>query len=651
MGLGASSLGAGGTGVATVAASEALFWNPAALPSQGWDLGYSVGSGGALGSLNQALALQGDLGEGLNAGLLVSDLRFGDSAGFHESQIAGAAAVGAGRWLSLGTIQRLHQADPGGLRGWSMDAGALAGVPLPGGWALRLGGSLQDMVSSLAWQNGLEEVQPTVLRVGAALEARPGTWLSVQQDQLDRNGASGDSQWRVGAQWSLFDQELQLRGGATEATNSSLYFTAGIGGHFAFNGQGLAADYALLVPSGGNEASAIRHVVALRWQLNPGRKEPVAGLSNLIRDSKSGKVRHARIALAEGPKDTQAWQLDLKDRQGKVIRSFKGSGPLPPSLAWDGKTDDGSSVDASGISYDLRTTSSSGRTAQRRSLLAPAGSALGTVDQDLAEASGDFGLRAGAAASSAPVRAKPRLRSGGEAVQGADFDLRGLQSGGGDGGEWSVRIRDESGRTVKEIKGHGAIPKTVRWEGKDDLGRPVDVGLGASYEIRVTDSAGKERVTEDDLVRGDRLPQPRKAVAKASTGGEAAQDDASGDGLPYSGCRVVGGKVVCTFHFAEGSAELPKQSASVIQEALFLSEGGKGLGLNVAGHSAAGEAGGIELSQARADAVMRRLVEGRGLNYGSVQATGLGASGAVTDDAHRAADRRAVLTIESRNAQ
>jgi outer membrane protein OmpA-like peptidoglycan-associated protein len=273
------------------------------------------------------------------------------------------------------------------------------------------------------------------------------------------------------------------------------------------------------------------------------------------------------------------------------------------------------------------------------------------VVQDLADASGEgFGLRSGTGAASAPVRAKPRLRGGGEQVQGADFDLRGLQGGGDEGGEWSVRIRDESGRTVKEIKGRGAIPKTVRWEGKDDLGRPVDVGLGASFEIRVTDASGEERVTEDDLVRGDSLPQA-KAPARASiadAGTAEAEPEPASDGLPASGCKVVGSKVICTFHFAEGSAVLPQQAKRVIEEALFLSSGKKGLRLFVDGFADLSEGNTMELSQARADAVMRRLVEGRDLPYEAMMATGMGAK---RQAVLQALNRRVELMIEDQGLQ
>lgn len=650
LGLGASSLGAGGAGVATVRASEALYWNPAALPDRGWDLGYSMGSGGTLGALNQGLALYGDMGEGLHAGLLLSDLSFGQSGGYRESQLGGAVAVAAGRWISIGTLQRLHLAEPGGLRGWSMDAGALAGMPLKGGWALRLGAVAADLASSLAWQNGLEEVQPVILRLGAALEARPGWWLSLQQDQMDRQGGQGASQWRAGLQAAWFDQRLQLRGGATQASGGGLYYSAGLGGQASIAGQDLSVDYAMLVPGDALESSALRHVLALRWQLKPaGAETPAAGIRNLIKDPKSGKVRVARIALAEGPKDTDAWELRLKDREGKVVRTYQGRGPLPPSVAWDGKGEDGAAIDAGGLSYDLRTTSASGRVAQRRALLGPASSAVGGIDQDLANVdAGAFGVRSGGAVAAATVsRVKPRLRAdGGMEVQGAEFDLRSLQ--GDDNGEWSVRIRDESGRTVKEIKGRGQIPKTLRWEGKDDLGRAVDVGLGATFEVRVTDASGQERVTEDDLVKADKLAPsaPRSAAPSARLVVDEEPVGDGADGLPLSGCRMQGDKVVCTFHFAPGSAELPKQAKAAVEEALFLSEGRKDLRLIVDGHAARSEGeAALELSQARADAVMRRLVEGGGFDYSAVVATGLGDSRPAAEEAR---SRRAVLMIESR---
>lgn len=615
-GLGAASLGAGGAGVATVRAGEALHWNPAALPDQGWDLGYSLGSGGLGGGLHQALSLAGDLGEGLHAGLLVSDLSYG-AVGFRESQLGGAVAVAAGRRLSLGTIQRLRTADPGGLRGWSMDLGALAGLPLARGWALRLGVAAADLASSLAWGNGLEEVQPAVLRLGAALEARPGWWLALQHDHLDRQAGSGAGQWRLGGQAAFLDQALSLRAGATQAQGGALHYTLGLGGQAVWAGQGWGLDYALLVPAEAGPGLEARHVLALRWKPQAPRVEPQAGLRNYVKDPASGKV-HARIALAEGPPDTEAWQLDLKDREGRVVRSFKGRGPLPPSVAWDGKDADGALVAAEGLSYDLRTTTAGGRMARRRSLLGPAGADLAGLDQDLARVDGGFGLRGGGAVA-APARARARLKGDGSLqVQGADFDLSGLR-GSGDG-EWSLRIRDESGQTVREIRGRGELPRTLRWEGVDDLGRPVEIGLGATYEIRVTDASGRQQVREHDLVRPETLAQARRPLAPPPA---PAAPRTVGAGA--ASCRVQGVKVVCDFRFEPGSHRLAPQARAALEEALFLAAGVQGLRIQVTGHAAEGEGpDALDLSQARADAVLRLLVESQGLDPSELQAKGLG---------------------------
>lgn len=441
-----------------------------------------------------------------------------------------------------------------------------------------------------------------------------------------------------------------MRAGATQAGAGALYYSAGVGAQGRLMGQALSLDYALLLPGSSSDVASLRHVLALSWHLQPGRSEPAAGISNLIKDPNNGQLRHARIALAEGPKDTAAWQLELKDRQGKLVRTFHGNGPLPPSLAWDGKDDAGQVAETDGLSYDLRTTSGSGRIAQRRSLLGPASHALLGLDQAMADADGGaFGLRQDQGQPAPAPRSKALIR-GGDKVLGADFNLQGLQ-GEGDG-DWSLRIRDESGRTVKEIKGRGKIPKDLHWEGKDDLGRLVDVGLGATYEVRVTDASGQEKVTEDDLVRGDRLARNSalaKAAGEATVASDATEGPVPDDGLPASGCRVVGNKVLCTFHFEPGSAKLPRQAEAVIQEANFLSAGRQGLRISVDGYAAPDEGGrGMELSQDRADAVMRRLVEGSDLEYDAVISTGRGTRRPAAAAQTPAQGRRALLTIESR---
>jgi flagellar motor protein MotB len=86
----------------------------------------------------------------------------------------------------------------------------------------------------------------------------------------------------------------------------------------------------------------------------------------------------------------------------------------------------------------------------------------------------------------------------------------------------------------------------------------------------------------------------------------------------------------------------------VIEEARFLSSGRHGLRLFVDGHADASEAQGLELSQARADAVLRNLVEGRSLDFDAMVATGMGTRRPAGQGA--TSNRRVVLFIESQAA-
>jgi flagellar motor protein MotB len=107
---------------------------------------------------------------------------------------------------------------------------------------------------------------------------------------------------------------------------------------------------------------------------------------------------------------------------------------------------------------------------------------------------------------------------------------------------------------------------------------------------------------------------------------------------------VVGPQVRCSFHFEPASARLPAQASAVIEEILFLSGGRSGLRLSITGYAGDEDGPGrLELAQARADAVMRRLVETPGLDYRAVQSLGQSIG---TDAGSGPRGRRVVLTIE-----
>lgn len=371
-GLGASALGAGGAAVSTAEGAEGLYWNPASM-SDGLNLGYFGGLGGPLQSEQQALAITGPVDRGVSGGLLLGDQLFPQADNYHEDTIGLALSTAVGNWFSIGTVQKFELASPGALTGWSMDVGALAALPLGGTWRLDLGLAGTDLLSSLSWGDGLTEEQPTVLRAGGALEPLPGTWLAFEEDQLETLGQPGVDQWRLGLQISLFDRRAALRAGATQSQQGVLYYTAGLGVQIPSADRGLELDYAVLIPSqdsgSGSDAGERRQVLSLLWHFGAAGTPKVTLQTE--RRGRGGEVEEARIALAEGPTDALDWSLELTDPSGKIVRTIKGHGLLPPGVDWDGKDEAGEPVDADGLSYVLRVTRASGEVVQSRALLAP----------------------------------------------------------------------------------------------------------------------------------------------------------------------------------------------------------------------------------------------------------------------------------------
>ncbi len=637
LGTGARAMGQAGAVVASKLGSEALFWNPANLGGIGdWETALHSGMSPYSGN-RSAFALSGAI-DGLgHAGLALSDARLDAASPFRENWAHLGLALPLGETGALGMAQKFVSADPGGLRGWSMDLGLRFGLPLANAWGKRLdlGFAATDLVSSLAWSNGVEELQPLGLQGGVTWMG--AAWsLAAQLDRIDRPG-SVLQQWRVGGAWDALGSWLTLRAGATSAQSGPLYVTAGLGTGIYVGATRWQLDYATVMPTeSGTLAQTARQLLSLSAAFGvklEATAEPEAELDKILTDPRTGKVKLARIGLrsAEGI-DTKDWELAITDKRGRVLRTFKGKGALPPSVAWDGKGMDGRAVASDGLTYALRTTDPTGRQSEKRSMLAPANAALSADYQTVGDNNARYGLRPDETMSQEGARPKvrPSLK-GADSLGGASFDLSDVD-GASTAKRWELRVVDAEGKTVKKFSGTGRPPKDLRWEGNDDLGQPVAGALGAGYVLRVEDESGKAKVLADELVTQASLGEAMQARQTR----DDDQDEASS-----AVCRKdSAGTWTCVVHFSRGAQALDRQGRSEMRRIAKIIKGRKFAKIEIEG-SAASEGDDMQaLAQARADQVLRVMVEKYGANApeivsSAIEEDALGASAWSTRDARR----------------
>lgn len=614
-------MGMAGATVALPSGAESLFWNPAGIseinPSEIWG---SYGSGGNFGpaDIDGAFGL-GSLDWG-NLALGVSDQQFPGVSGLQLDRYILGVSLPISDSVWIGTNQKYFNASPGGLEGWSMDLGLQAAL----GDSFRLGLDATDVLSELSWEGGLEEEQPTTLAAGAAWSPWHGTWLSGEYDGIEGSDSS-NLEWRAGIESAWLGRLIVLRLGATQISGSSDFLgTGGLGSGFQIRGTRFSLNYAYVDALNSDSISGSRNLLSLSLEFGVAPALATqAYVSKLLKDPKTGKVFRARIDLIPEAEDVSDWSLEIRDRKGKTVKTFSGHGPLPPSISWDGSNENGVPVAADGLVYSLRTKSPSGARSERRSSLAPqagpTSSGFGEILDSGSEGT-EFGLRVPGAAQGSQ-RVKPRLKGNGDfAVQGADFDLSDIAKQS-NVSSWQLRIVDAQGNVVKQFSGQGKPPKSLSWQGGSDLGKTVDSGLGDSYEIRVQDNSGKTSVSSDDLVSQD-------SFAQAAQSAEAAAQGSSGAALNLKHLqRLDDGSYACSLHFEAGSAALSDDSYAALDELAKLLASKHGGTVEIRGYSAKDEgASPLQLSQLRAQNVLKSVVEANELFLDNVTGKGYGGS-------------------------
>ncbi len=157
------------------------------------------------------------------------------------------------------------------------------------------------------------------------------------------------------------------------------------------------------------------------------------------------------------------WSFEIRDRDGKVIKTFTSAGKPPARLSWDGRDDAGKLVPAKG---DYQFVFRAGKAEMLRQLpqLEPPLKLL-FADGSTLEPGVRFAFRL-----------RPEV-------------LR-----------WTLRIRERGSKTeVRSLQGEGELPPELFWDGKAEDGRVAPTGRKYSYELAVAYPDEAEAVVADDI--------------------------------------------------------------------------------------------------------------------------------------------------------
>lgn len=356
---------------------------------------------------------------------------------------------------------------------------------------LAFGGSVQNMGTigrfgtGFSFDLGGGEILPVTFRLGGAM--RTGLWghkLLATADLTSLVDSIAKPRLSLGAEYGLFGVAF-LRAGWEQPLDQPIGKTAldfgklsglaslpspmrtGMGIRWPINpGTVLQFDYAL-APFG--TLGAVHHAALLvRWNIEKKRKvrteEAPAALA-VKKVKQTLIIEPKQIKFDRPPKE---WKVEVTDDRGRVVKTFQGSGGLPPKeLSLEGLTDERGRLITDLGKFKIVTKAIDTRGKELR------------ATTQVASVSAEPQLK--------PVAGRPLYPEVVFVLPQGNYQL------------WQLQIMDK-GRLVRTWQGQGKPQTPIVWDGKDGQGKiPL---LGApKYQWTFKDDDGK-------LQKGERtLPQ------------------------------------------------------------------------------------------------------------------------------------------------
>jgi len=541
----AYALGMGGAGIAVAGGTHSVFLNPAGTARSSTPL-LQVGFGF---SHSGDLRLDTSVLYPFRDGTVFSLSQGSDLPSSPVGSTLVAASVGlpldSSRDLFLGlNMKHLSlSADLGGGpergSGFGLDLGVAYDLRRPEGTLASFALTLLDLASQLRFDNNQERSLSRRAVLGAAYLGIPETRLEVDYSLVEKSAVSPlEDRLRIGAERFFADRFFSARAGLDGAFNRDVRLAVGFGYHpdrpfelcYAF--QAALNDPTLL------------HSVAFIWRFDepgPGQANaptPVKGSSPEILLAKlppsipvgrpisplplrkvtiksdppylspASPKNKVVLTFPEGaPPETSKWRLDIQGPGGSVVRSLEGTGSLPASLLWDGRSLAGKAVQDAKYDLVLKTFDPTGKILSDDK---------GSVE--VLSSRPKFALLAGETSFSTRGARGLRSEAGFSVEPGGPWEVA----------TWEFEVTEpSSGRKVHQRSGKGSLPKGLRWNGR---GGKDAVGEGA-YLARLTavDQAGNP--LRSDSVR---LTIDNTAPKVSFRPGKVLVDTAGGESFKFS---------------------------------------------------------------------------------------------------------------------
>jgi len=153
--------------------------------------------------------------------------------------------------------------------------------------------------------------------------------------------------WKVGGQVDLYDNMVFIRTGLDDETRIAL----GVGGKY----MNITMDYAASI-----EALGLTHKISAGYSFG-GYETKITAAPKIF--SPVGIKKTTTYAITATSKyPIQSWELNIKDQNGDVIRSFSGEDNPPNQVVWNGKDDRGLPAPDGNFNAQLTITDSNGKT-------------------------------------------------------------------------------------------------------------------------------------------------------------------------------------------------------------------------------------------------------------------------------------------------